>query len=87
PPLQEQQAIANYLDSATGKIDTLIEKQQKLIELLKEKRTALISAAVTGKIKVTDDITKPLAADATTGVTKIIKKTVKKNHKKITQCA
>ena len=52
PPLQEQQAIANYLDTATVKIDTLIEKQTKLIELLKEKRTALISSAVTGKIDV-----------------------------------
>jgi len=52
PPLQEQQTIANYLDSATAKIDTLIEKQTKLIALLKEKRTALISSAVTGKIDV-----------------------------------
>ncbi|NEW59825.1 restriction endonuclease subunit S [Sulfurovum sp. bin170] len=47
PPLQEQQAIANYLDIATAKIDTLIEKQIKLIELLKEKRQAVISTAVT----------------------------------------
>ncbi len=42
PPLQEQQAIANYLDKATAKIDTLIEKQTKLIELLKEKRQATV---------------------------------------------
>lgn len=47
PPLQEQQAIANYLDIATDKIDTLISKQTKLIELLKEKRQAVISNAVT----------------------------------------
>ncbi len=47
PPLQEQQAIVNYLDSATAKIDTLIEKQTKLIALLKEKRQAVISTAVT----------------------------------------
>ncbi len=46
-PLQEQQTIANYLDKATAKIDTLIEKQTKLIELLKEKRQAVISTAVT----------------------------------------
>ena len=46
-PLQEQQTIANYLDSATAKIDTLIEKQTKLIALLKEKRQAVISTAVT----------------------------------------
>lgn len=47
PPLQEQQTIANYLDKATAKIDTLIEKQTRLIELLKEKRQAVISTAVT----------------------------------------
>ncbi len=47
PPLQEQKIIANYLDKATTKIDTLIEKQTKLIELLKEKRQAVISSAVT----------------------------------------
>jgi len=46
-PLQEQQTIANYLDRATAKIDTLIEKQTKLIEILKEKRQAVISTAVT----------------------------------------
>jgi len=47
PPLQEQKSIANYLDKAIAKIDTLIEKQTKLIELLKEKRQAVISSAVT----------------------------------------
>jgi type I restriction enzyme S subunit len=47
PPLQEQETIANYLDKATVKIDTLIGKQTKLIELLKEKRQAVISTAVT----------------------------------------
>jgi len=47
PPLQEQQTIANYLDIATAKIDILIEKQTKLIELLREKRQAVISTAVT----------------------------------------
>ncbi len=52
PPLKEQQQIVNYLDEKTLKIDTLIEKSKKSIELLKEKRTALISAAVTGKIDV-----------------------------------
>ena len=52
PPLNEQQQIANYLDEKTSKIDILIEKSNKSIELLKEKRTALISAAVTGKIDV-----------------------------------
>jgi len=40
------QKIANYLDHETAKIDTLIEKQQQLIKLLKEKRQAVISHAV-----------------------------------------
>ncbi|WP_041963750.1 restriction endonuclease subunit S [Sulfurospirillum cavolei] len=46
-PFEEQQVVANFLDNATCKIDTLIQKQQNLIELLKEKRQALISHAVT----------------------------------------
>ncbi|MDO9213145.1 MAG: restriction endonuclease subunit S, partial [Methylococcales bacterium] len=45
--LDEQQKIANFLDHETTKIDTLIEKQRRLIELLKEKRQAVISHAVT----------------------------------------
>lgn len=45
--LEEQHAIANFLDHETAKIDTLIEKQQQLIQLLKEKRQAVISHAVT----------------------------------------
>lgn len=52
PPLEEQEQIVNYLDNKTSKMDKLIEKANKSIELLKEKRTALISAAVTGKIDV-----------------------------------
>jgi type I restriction enzyme S subunit len=47
PPLSEQQKIAQFLDHETAKIDTLIEKQRRLIELLKEKRQAVISHAVT----------------------------------------
>jgi type I restriction enzyme S subunit len=47
PLLSEQQKIAQFLDHETAKIDTLIEKQQRLIELLKEKRQAVISHAVT----------------------------------------
>ncbi|MDV5060151.1 restriction endonuclease subunit S [Vibrio diabolicus] len=43
----EQTQIANFLDHETAKIDTLIEKQQQLIKLLKEKRQAVISHAVT----------------------------------------
>jgi type I restriction enzyme, S subunit len=52
PPLLEQKLIADYLDRETGRIDSLIEKVEKAIDILKEHRTALISAAVTGKIDV-----------------------------------
>jgi type I restriction enzyme S subunit len=47
PSNYEQEQIANFLDHETAKIDTLIEKQQQLIKLLKEKRQAVISHAVT----------------------------------------
>ena len=47
PSLEEQVKIASFLDYETAKIDTLIQKQQRLIELLTEKRQAVISHAVT----------------------------------------
>ncbi|MEG1733756.1 MAG: restriction endonuclease subunit S [Comamonas sp.] len=47
PPQNEQVDISTFLDHETAKIDALIEKQQRLIELLKEKRQAVISHAVT----------------------------------------
>ncbi len=56
PPEEEQKQIAAFLDKETAKIDTLIEKCETAIELLKERRTALISAAVTGKIDVRNAI-------------------------------
>jgi type I restriction enzyme S subunit len=52
PPLHEQRAIASYLDRETARIDSLIAKTEALNALLREKRVALISAAVTGKISV-----------------------------------
>jgi len=52
PSLQEQQQIVDYLDNETTKIDSLIEKETKRIELLKEYRQALISEVVTGKVDV-----------------------------------
>ncbi|MBF0226859.1 MAG: restriction endonuclease subunit S [Desulfobacterales bacterium] len=45
--LEEQHQIAAYLDNKTSQIDTLIEKKKRLIELLKEERTAIINQAVT----------------------------------------
>jgi type I restriction enzyme S subunit len=47
PSLPEQQAIAAFLDAETSKIDALVAEQRRLIELLKEKRQAVISHAVT----------------------------------------
>ena len=52
PPINEQRQIAVFLDQETAKIDGLIAKIQESIDRLKEYRTALISAAVTGKIDV-----------------------------------
>lgn len=47
PPTAEQLGIATFLDRETAKIDALIAEQQRLIELLQEKRQAVISHAVT----------------------------------------
>ena len=47
PPLTEQRAIAAFLDRETARIDALVAKKERLIELLQEKRTAVISRAVT----------------------------------------
>jgi type I restriction enzyme S subunit len=47
PPVPEQRAIAAFLDRETAKIDALVAKKEKLIELLQEKRAALITQAVT----------------------------------------
>ena len=52
PPLSEERAIAAFLDRETARIDALIAKVREAIDRLKELRTALISAAVTGKIDV-----------------------------------
>ncbi len=47
PPVQEQGAIAEFLDREAAKIDALVAKKERLIELLQEKRSALITRAVT----------------------------------------
>ena len=52
PPAAEQRAIAQYIDQKTARIDTLSERASTAIEWLNEYRTALITAAVTGKIDV-----------------------------------
>ncbi|MCX9080553.1 MAG: restriction endonuclease subunit S, partial [Candidatus Methanoperedens sp.] len=52
PPLPEQELIVSVIRKEAARIDTLIAKIRDAIERLKELRTALISAAVTGKIDV-----------------------------------
>ena len=59
---QDKAAIANFLDKNTAKIDKLIEKDKKLIKLLKEKRTALINHVVTKGLPVR--LPAPLARQA-----------------------
>lgn len=52
PPESEQRAIADFVDRETARIDALVAKIRDVIDRLKELRTTLISAAVTGKIDV-----------------------------------
>ncbi len=52
PDLDEQRRIAAYLDEQTAKIDALIAETERFIELSRERRAALITAAVTGQIDV-----------------------------------
>jgi type I restriction enzyme, S subunit len=52
PPVPEQRTIADYLDHEAAKIDKMMEKVEAAIAKLQEYRTALITAAVTGKIDV-----------------------------------
>jgi type I restriction enzyme, S subunit len=47
PPRREQLAISSFLDREIAKLDELVDEQQKLIELLQEKRQAVVSHAVT----------------------------------------
>lgn len=52
PPLKEQRAIANFLDTEVAKIDILITKAMQIKEALLQRRMSLISSAVTGKLKL-----------------------------------
>ncbi|MBU1191864.1 MAG: restriction endonuclease subunit S [Gammaproteobacteria bacterium] len=52
PPRHEQEKICDYLEEQIGKLDELISEVNRSVEFLKEHRTTLISAAVTGKIDV-----------------------------------
>ena len=52
PPVEEQTMITEFLKCETARLDKLISAQKHMIELLVERRSALISAAVTGQIDV-----------------------------------
>ncbi len=56
PPVSEQIAITDFLESELAKFDTLTTEAQRAIDLLQERRTALISAAVTGQIDVRGEV-------------------------------
>ncbi|GAA4737241.1 restriction endonuclease subunit S [Gordonia alkaliphila] len=56
PSISEQRRIANTLDSQISKIDTLVVESDRFIELARERRAALITAAVTGQIDVRDGV-------------------------------
>ncbi len=64
PPLREQQAILAQLNGAMISLDALINEAHHAIALLRERRSALISAAVTGKIDVRGVIAAPAAEAA-----------------------
>jgi type I restriction enzyme S subunit len=55
PPLEEQLRIVGALEVELDHIDTLIAKAERFIELSKERRAALITAAVTGQLEITTD--------------------------------
>lgn len=54
PTIDEQQEIVEYIESMKSKFDKLTRSAEQAIQLMQERRTALISAAVTGKIDVRD---------------------------------
>lgn len=56
PPFEKQQEIALYLDSQTQKIDALIAEAEGVVAVAKERRAALITAAVTGRIDVREEV-------------------------------
>lgn len=62
PPLYEQTAISDFLEAETTKLDALKAEAERAIDLLKERRSALIAAAVTGKIDVRNAVPQELAA-------------------------
>ena len=64
PPIEEQAGIAEFLTRQSGVLDGLMSGARRAIGLLQERRTALISAAVTGKIDVRSKVPLPEPAPA-----------------------
>lgn len=62
PPLEEQHSIIGWLDKETARLDSLKAESERAITLLKERRSALIAAAVTGQIDVRNLVNIPEAA-------------------------
>jgi len=56
PPVEEQARIADYLDAQTEKIDALVAEAEGIVAVAKERRSALITAAVTGQIDVLGEV-------------------------------
>jgi type I restriction enzyme S subunit len=56
PPTDEQHAIVAHLEKETAKLDALREATERTIGLLKERRAALIAAAVTGKLEISQNV-------------------------------
>lgn len=59
PPLVEQAAIVTHVNTTSSRLDALMAEARRAIALLQERRTALISAAVTGQIDVRDAAGRP----------------------------
>jgi type I restriction enzyme S subunit len=68
PPLEEQRAIADYLDHETARIDTLIEEQQRLIEMSGERRAAVVDAAMAPSSSWTRTMLKHMLSGVDQGV-------------------
>ena len=63
PPVSEQSQILQYVEGVSGKYASLVTKAETAISLMQERRTALISAAVTGKIDVRHHASRPAGND------------------------
>lgn len=61
PPIDEQRAILDHIKAATGDTDAVLDRLAASVALLREQRQALITAAVTGQIDISDELAEPAA--------------------------